>query len=219
MMALYAALSRSAAPPPALPGVLAYLAPTLDRYGYTAIAGLIMLEDFGIPVPGETILVLGAIYAGAGRLNIILVALLGFVGAVAGDNIGYLIGRFGGRRLVEKFGRYVLLTPERIGKAESFFTRYGGGIIVVARFIEGLRQANGIIAGLTGMPWARFLTYNALGAALWVGIWVTLGVMAGEHIDTLYPLVLRYETYLTIAVGIGILALIACAVLRRRAAP
>ncbi|TNC20087.1 DedA family protein [Amycolatopsis alkalitolerans] len=202
--------------PPVLPGVLADLAPILDHYGYAAIIGLITLEDFGVPAPGETVLIVGAIYAGAGRMNLVLVALLGFAGAVLGDNIGYLVGRLGGRRLVEKFGRYVLLTPERLDKAESFFARYGGGIIVVARFVEGLRQANGIIAGLTGMHWLRFLAYNALGAALWVGTWVTLGDLAGTHIDTIYPLAARYQTYLAIAVGVLILAVIVRAVLRRK---
>ena len=201
---------------PALPGVLADLAPVLDHYGYLAIAGLLTLEDFGVPAPGETVLIVGAIYAGAGKMNLILVALLGFAGAVVGDNIGYLIGRLGGRRLVDKVGRYVLLTPERIDKAERFFTRYGGGVIVVARFVEGLRQANGIIAGLTGMAWPRFLAYNALGAALWVGTWVSVGDLAGSHINTIYPLAVRYQTYLGIAVGLIILALILRAVLRRR---
>lgn len=209
------ALSATASSP-ALPGALAALAPILDRFGYAAIAGLLTLEDFGVPAPGETVLIAGAIYAGAGRLNLVLVAVLGFTGAVVGDNIGYLIGRIGGRRLVDRFGRYVLLTPERVGRAEGFFIRYGGGVIVVARFVEGLRQANGIIAGLTEMPWRRFLTYNAAGAALWVGTWVTLGDLAGTRIDTIYPLAVRYQAYLAIAIGVVILALIARAILRRR---
>lgn len=202
--------------PPRLPGALAALAPILDHYGYVAIAGLLLLEDFGVPAPGETVLIVGAIYAGAGRLDVVPVALVAFAGAVAGDNIGYLIGRLGGRRLVERFGRYVLLTPERIDKAEGFFTRYGGGIVVVARFVEGLRQVNGIIAGVTRMPWRRFLAYNALGAALWVGTWVTLGELAGAHIGTIYPLAVRYQTYLLIALGVVALALVVRAVLRHR---
>lgn len=216
MTAALAMGAFAASPPPRLPGALAALAPILDHYGYLAIAGLLLLEDFGVPAPGETVLIVGAIYAGAGRLDIVLVALLAFAGAVAGDNIGYLIGRLGGRRLVERFGRYVLLTPERIDRAEGFFTRYGGGIVVVARFVEGLRQVNGIIAGVSGMPWRRFLAYNALGAALWVGTWVTLGVLAGAHINTIYPLAVRYQMYLAIAVGVIIVALVVRAVLRHR---
>jgi membrane protein DedA with SNARE-associated domain len=88
-----------------LPGVLQSLAPALDDYGYLAIAALVMAEDFGVPVPGETVLTLGAVYAGAGRLSIALVVLVAFCGAVVGDNIGFAIGHFGGRRLAERYGR------------------------------------------------------------------------------------------------------------------
>src|SRR6202171_6287204 len=97
------------AAPQHLPGVLHSLEPALDRYGYLAVAGFVMLEDFGVPVPGETILILGAVYAGTGRLNVFAVGLIGFVAAVLGDNIGFAVGHFGGRRLVERFGSYVLL--------------------------------------------------------------------------------------------------------------
>ena len=104
----------AAAVPQHLPGVLHALEPTLNNYGYLAVVGLVMLEDFGVPVPGETTLVLAAVYAGTGRLNVILVGVLAFLAAVAGDNIGFAIGHFGGRRLVERYGRYILLTPERV---------------------------------------------------------------------------------------------------------
>src|SRR5437588_11330960 len=110
-----------AAATPHLPGVLHSLEPTLNNYGYLAVAGLVLLEDFGVPVPGETTLILAAVYAGAGRLSIWLVVLLGFLGAVVGDNIGFAIGHFGGRRLVERFGRYIFLTSERLDKATGFF--------------------------------------------------------------------------------------------------
>src|SRR5579884_2171288 len=178
-----------------LPGVLHSLEPTLNHYGYLAVAGLVLLEDFGVPVPGETVLILGAVYAGAGRLSLVLVALLGFLGAVVGDNIGFAIGHFGGRRLVDRYGRYILLTPERVDKATGFFERHGGKIIVVARFIEGLRQANGIIAGITGMHWLKFLVFNVIGAALWVALWVCVGYFSGNHIDTIYADFTRYDTY------------------------
>jgi len=200
-----------------LPGVLSALAPTLSHYGYLAIAGFVLLEDFGVPVPGETVLILGAVYAGAGRLNIVLVGLLALLAAVTGDNIGFAIGRFGGRRLVERFGRYVLLTPERLDRATDFFERRGASVIVVARFIEGLRQANGIIAGITGMHWARFLAFNALGAALWVGVWTTVGYASGSHIGAIYHAVTRYTLYFAIAVVL-VLAVYVVVRLRRRSA-
>lgn len=201
---------------PHLPGVLRTLEPTLDHYGYLAIAGLVLIEDFGVPVPGETVLVLGAVYAGTGRLSIVLVVLVGFLGAVIGDNTGFAIGHFGGRPLVEKFGRYIFLTPERLDKATGFFERHGGKVVTIARFVEGLRQANGIIAGLTGMHWAKFLAFNALGAALWVGVWSAVGYFSGNHITSIYNTATKYSTYVAIAVGVAILAFIARRLLRRR---
>lgn len=208
----------AAAAPQHLPGVFHSLEPTLNHYGYLAVAGLVLLEDFGVPVPGETVLILGAVYAGTGRLNIVLVALLGFLAAVLGDNIGFAIGHFGGRRLVERYGRYIFLTPERVEKATGFFERHGGKVILIARFVEGLRQANGIIAGTAGIHWARFLLFNAIGAALWVGVWTSVGYFSGSHINTIYNEATRYDTYLAIAVGVLLLAYIARRVWRRRAA-
>lgn len=203
---------------PQLPGVLHSLQPTLDHYGYLAVAGLVLLEDFGVPVPGETVLILGAVYAGTGRLSIVLVGLLGFLAAVTGDNIGFAIGRFGGRPLVERFGRYILLTPERLDKATDFFERRGAGIIIVARFIEGLRQANGIVAGITDMHWARFTAFNAIGAALWVGLWASVGYFSGNHITSIYNAATRYTLYFAIAVVVVLLGYIAYRVRRARAA-
>ncbi|MEV6739209.1 DedA family protein [Streptomyces sp. NPDC051104] len=201
---------------PPLPGVLADVAPILDHWGYLAVAGLVFIEDFGVPVPGETILIVAAVYAGAGRINIVLVAVIAFFAAVLGDNVGYAIGRFGGHRLVERYGRYVLLTPARVEKAEGFFTRHGGKVVTVARFIEGLRQANGIIAGMAGMSWRRFLIFNALGAALWVGAWVTFGGLAGAHLNTLYPAIQRYELYVLTAMAVLLLFLIGRHLYHRR---
>jgi membrane protein DedA with SNARE-associated domain len=177
---------------------------------------LVLVEDFGIPVPGETVLIAGAVYAGAGRLNIVAVALIAFAAAVIGDNIGYLIGRFGGRVLVLRYGRYVLLTAERLDKAEAFFTRHGGWVVTIARFLEVVRQANGIIAGISGMRWRRFLAFNALGAALWVALWASVGDLAGRHIGTIYSQITRYSLYMLIALGAAVLALIGRHLARRR---
>jgi membrane protein DedA with SNARE-associated domain len=207
----------AAAEPQHLPGVLHKLEPTLDHYGYLAVVGLVLVEDFGVPVPGETVLILAAVYAGTGRLNVWLVFLLGFCGALIGDNIGFAIGHFGGRRLVERWGRYVFLTPERLDKAQGFFERHGGKVITIARFVEGLRQANGIIAGTTGMHWRRFLAFNAIGAALWVAVWTSVGYFSGNHINTIYDDATRYSRYFAIAVGVLIVAYVTRRVLRARA--
>jgi membrane protein DedA with SNARE-associated domain len=204
----------AAAAPQHLPGVLHSLEPTLDHFGYLAVAGLVLIEDFGVPVPGETVLILAAVYAGTGRLSIILVAVLGFCGAVVGDNVGFALGHFGGRPLAARYGRYIFLTRERLDRATQFFERHGGKIIIVARFVEGLRQANGIIAGISGMHWARFLTFNAIGAALWVAVWTSVGYFSGSHINAIYSAATRYVTYLAIALGVLVLAYIVRHVVR-----
>jgi membrane protein DedA with SNARE-associated domain len=203
-------------PPPHLPGFLNSLAGPLDHFGYWAVLLFVMFEDFGVPVPGETILIAAAVYAGAGRLNVIAVGVIGFVAAVIGDNIGFAIGHYGGRALVLRWGRYVRLTEERLDKAETFFQRHGAWIITVARFIEVLRQVNGIVAGTTGLRWRRFLAFNALGAALWVGTWVSVGYLAGSHIDAIYHDITRYSYYLLIALVVALAAYIARRILRRR---
>lgn len=201
---------------PPLPGPLAHLAPLLGDYGYWAVGGALLVEDFGVPAPGEAILVAAGVYAGAGRLNVVAVGLIAFVAAIVGDNVGYLVGRYGGRVFVQRWGRYIFLPPERFEAAERFFSRHGGKIVTVARFIEGLRQANGIIAGTTGMRWPRFLAFNALGAALWVGVWVTLAYFAGTRIGAVYGEIRRYELYVFVALGLLVAALIARRLLRRR---
>lgn len=206
------------APAAQLPGFVQALGPLIDRYGYLAIGGLVMLEDFGVPVPGETMLLTGAVYAGLGQLSIVGVALVAFVGAIVGDNIGYAIGRFGGRELALRWGRYVFLTPARLDRVEGFFVRHGVKVVVIARFVEGLRQANGIVAGIAEMPWGRFLAANAAGAAIWVGLWTAVGYAAGDHLGEIYATISRYVAYFAILVGIVAVLLIVRLILRRRRA-
>lgn len=195
-----------------VPAFIQALAPVIDKYGYLAVGGLLLLEDFGVPAPGETVLIAAAFYAGLGQLNIFLVALVGLIGAVLGDNIGFAIGDFGGHPLVERWGKYVFLTPERIQHAEEFFNRHGGKVVVVARFIEGLRQLNGIIAGISEMRWPLFIVFNAIGAALWVSTWTVIGYYGGSHIDTF----LHYQLYFSLGVLLLVIGIIGWRIIKKR---
>ncbi|MGW1172850.1 DedA family protein [Kitasatospora sp. NPDC002543] len=199
------------APTTPLPGALAGLTPLLDHYGYLAVAVLVLLDNCGIPVPGQTILVLASVYAGTGHLDFAAVLVIAAVAAALGNSLGYLIGHTGGRAFVHRWGRYVLLTPARMERADGFFARHGGKVVTVARFVDGLRQYNGIIAGTTEMPWRRFLPFNLLGAVLWTAVWGTFGFVAGENIGTVYHTALRYQVWF--AVGLG--ALVAGFLLRQ----
>ena len=182
-----------------LPAILNSVDPIVKRYGYFAVFGLLLLEDFGLFfIPGESTLIVAALLAGLGNLNIILVMLVAVLGAVIGDNIGYAIGSLGGRALIERYGKYVFLNDKKTDRLTAFFNRNGGKVVLVARFIDVLRQANGIIAGISDMTWMTFLKFNLLGAILWVGFWSTIGYYGGSHIDQL----LKYQLYLSIgAIG------------------
>jgi membrane protein DedA with SNARE-associated domain len=196
-----------------VPAFIHALAPTVDTYGYLAVGSLVALEDFGVPVPGGAVLIAAAFFAGVdGHLNILLVALVGFIGAIIGNNIGFAIGLYGGHPLIERFGRYIFLTPERIAKVEAFFNRYGGKVVVAAQFVEGLRQANGYIAGLSEMRWPKYIAYNAIGIALWVTYWVSVGYFGGSHIAT----VLKYQVYVTVAIVLALAVFIARKLYKRR---
>ena len=195
-----------------LPGVFHHLEGTLHHWGYLAVGAFLFFEDFGVPLPGETMLIAAALYAGAGHLNVWVVALVGFVAAVLGDNVGYLIGHFGGRALIERYGKYVFLTPARFDRAEAFFVRHGGKVVTIARFVEGLRQLNGVIAGTVGMHWRRFVLFNAVGAALWVATWTSFGYLAGSHVETIS----RYFNYFAIAAGVVVAAFLVWHLRRRR---
>lgn len=154
----------------------------IEHYGYLAVALGILLEDFGLPAPGETLLITGAIGASTGALNIYLLLPLAWMGAVVGDNIGYTIGHFGGHHLLVRYGSRIGITRDRLTHVEKFFDHYGGWVIVFARFVVVLRQFNGIVAGTLGMHWLHFLALNAIGAALWVGFWGLCAYWLGKGI-------------------------------------
>ncbi|WP_137390870.1 DedA family protein [Rhodoligotrophos defluvii] len=159
-----------------------HLAAYLHDYGEWAVFAIILLESLGAPLPGESLLIAAFSLAARGLLDPPLLFLGTFAAAVLGDNIGYLIGRLLGRQAVIRFGTRVGVTAERYEWAEAQFSRYGPAIVAGARFVVILRQLNGIVAGSLGMHWLRFLIFNAIGAALWVGFWGALAMFVGTHV-------------------------------------
>jgi membrane protein DedA with SNARE-associated domain len=151
--------------------------PWLEHYGYFALFGGVFVEGFGLPAPGETLIIASALLEEQGDMQLVPVLLTAWLAAVVGDNLGYWLGRWGGRRLFLKVG----VKPDHLAHVERFFTRYGGGVVVAARFFEILRQLNGVVAGSMRMPWWRFMGFNALGAGLWVGFWGGGIFLLGRH--------------------------------------
>jgi membrane protein DedA with SNARE-associated domain len=143
----------------------------LRDYGYAALFCVVLVENFGIPAPGQTLLIAAAVLAAQGKLNLAAVLFTSFAAAFVGACIGYWIGMKGGRRLVLRFGRYVRIGEPELARMEQGFARYSIVFVSVARFFEVLRQLNGIVAGLTGMRLRYFLPANAAGALLWTAVW------------------------------------------------
>lgn len=203
----------------ALPGFLQPVVGPLDHYGYWAIALLLLLENIGVPVvPGEFALIAGAIFAGTGRagLNVAVVGVVAAICCFAGAETGYAIGRVGGRAVVLRYGKYVFVREHHLDRAEAAVTKYGGVLVVIARFIVGLREFNGIIAGATGMQGRRFLVYNGLGAAVWVAVWVSAGYLAGDHINAIYRDATRYSAYVLAAAAVLLAVYVSWRVWTRR---
>ncbi len=155
------------------------------RYGYAVVFGGVLLENAGIPVPGETALLAGAALAHFGRLSLVWVIATAILGAVAGDNLGFLIGRHGGRALAERHGWKIGLTQVRLREFDWFFERHGAKTVFLARFVTGLRVFGAVLAGGSGLSWPKFLTYNAAGAVAWATAVGLVGYLLGHSWETL----------------------------------
>jgi membrane protein DedA with SNARE-associated domain len=190
-----------------LPDTLAQPTVYLMQYGYRAVFWGLLLESIGLPLPGETLLIAGAALASRGLLHLVPLLLVAWSAAVLGDNIGYAIGHFGGRRLILRYGSRIGLTASRFARVEAIFQRFGGRVVLAARFFAVLRQLNGLAAGTSGMPWWRFLCYNSLGAAAWVGAW-GLGVyLLGHDLQRFVPWVHGFG-YAMLAAGLVVIGLL-----------
>jgi len=183
---------------------VARVQPVVDRYGYPAIFLTILVEGMGIPAPGQTILIAAALSAAHGNLSIVWVMILAFTGAGLGNSLGYLLGRWGGRALLARFK----VRGDRLARLEGHFRRYGGGVVLVARFFDGLRQLNGIVAGMLEMPWGVFTGFNILGAVLWTGVWGLGTYWLDKDISMVHSVFRKIEPFavaLTLAGFLGLM--------------
>src|SRR2546423_7153181 len=176
--------------------VLALLFSVPTNLGYAALAALIAGETMGVPLPGETALIAAGILASEGHLSIELVILVAAGAAILGDNVGFWIGRRGGRKLLELPGPLARHRQRLLERGEEVFRRYGPKTVFFGRWFSGLRIASAWLAGVNRMPWGTFLVYNAPGGICWA---VSVGLLAywlGHSADDLLK-----------GIGIGGLAL------------
>jgi membrane protein DedA with SNARE-associated domain len=184
---------------------LAEVEPLVARYGYGASVAAVTIEGVGIPAPGQTLLMASALEAAAGRMNIGLVLCLVTAAATVGNSLGYAIGRWGGRAVLEK----LKVNRERQQHLEDLFRRRGGAVIVLGRFVDGLRQLNGIVAGILEMPWWTFTAYNVAGAMLWTGAWGLGTYYLGKDMHIFAAAFHRHRTLLFVLGVIAFAGLIA----------
>jgi membrane protein DedA with SNARE-associated domain len=176
--------------------------PYINHYGYWAVLVGVFFESLGLPLPGETLIIVAGLAAAKGVLNVTWVIVLAVIATFCSNNVSYAAGYFGGRGFVLKYGKYVFINEQRLTSLENFFKEHGGKVIVVARFIIGMRQFNGFIAGTVKMPFAKFALFNFIGAFLWVSWWAGISYYFGRKFDSVF---VKY--YLLIGI-FGLLALI-----------
>jgi membrane protein DedA with SNARE-associated domain len=158
-------------------------------WGYWAVAIGLLLENSGIPVPGETILIIASVLSfNTHELHLPWIIGVGTVAATIGDNIGYWIGRKGGRPLLERWKKFFRVRDSHIQSAEQLIGKYGSVSIFFARFVAGARIVAGPLAGVLMMEWKRFALFNFLGAITWVSVIATLGYLFGSQLDRLLDL-------------------------------
>ena len=189
------------------PGTLQQL---LQTWGYGLIFVAMLLENAGLPLPGETVTLLGGYAAGSGQLQVLGVMAAAAGGAILGDNIGYWIGRRAGWGLILRVGGLLRQSPEQLERLREQFLRHSGKSVLLGRFVAVLRVVAGPMAGAVGMPYPRFLLCNAIGAVLWAGSMVSLAWLGGRWIplETMMRGVLQF--------GLGALALIVVTLLLPR---
>jgi undecaprenyl-diphosphatase len=156
--------------------------------GYLVLFALVGAESTGVPVPGETALITAGVLARRGGFNIALVIAIAAAGAIVGDNLGYLIGRTGGRRLLERPGFLERYRRQILTKGEPFFERHGPKAVFLGRWVAGLRIAAAWLAGINRMPWPTFLFWNALGGIAWAASVGLLAYYVGAAAERIFKL-------------------------------
>jgi len=187
--------------------ILDFLRNAVVQYGYWAVGAALLAENAGIPVPGETILLLACFLTYSEQnLRLPWIILVGTIAATLGDNLGFAAGYYGGRPLLARYQTFFKIQNRTLERGEDLFARYGAVTVFFARFVFGLRIIAGPLAGVLRMPWRKFMVFNFLGAALWVSVIAGAGYLFGQHWERLQQDVRRID--LSIAILLLVAALL-----------
>jgi membrane protein DedA with SNARE-associated domain len=177
--------------------IVNFLRDALVHYGYWAVIATLLLENIGLPLPGETVLLLASFLAYSQReLQFGWIIVAGTVASSIGSGLGYAVGTYGGRPLLERFQRALKISDAVFDRGEKLFEKYGSVTVVFARFIFGMRVLTGPIAGVLKMPWKRFAIFNVIGAALWVGVMSSIGYFFSSRWSLLVHFMKKFDQML-----------------------
>ena len=195
--------------------ILEFLRNAVVHYGYWAVGAALLIENAGIPVPGETVLLMASFLAYSEHdLRLSWIIAVATLAATVGDNLGFALGYYGGRPLLTRYQAAFRIRDRTMARGESLFARYGAVTIFFARFVFGMRIIAGPMAGVLRMPWKKFVVFNFLGAGLWVTVISGAGYLFGQHWGRLVRVVQRFD----IGVAIAALLVVAIVVWRQRRA-
>jgi membrane protein DedA with SNARE-associated domain len=179
--------------------ILDFLRNAVVQYGYWSVAIALLLENAGIPVPGETVLLLASFLAYSEHdLRLPWIMVVGTIAATIGDNLGFALGYYGGRQLVGRYQAFFRVQDKTLARGESLFARFGAVTVFFARFVSGMRVIAGPMAGVLRMPWRKFLLFNFLGAAVWVTVISGAGYLFGQHWGRLEGYIKRFDLVIAI---------------------
>jgi membrane-associated protein len=176
----------------------------LLHYGYWAVAGVLLLESAGLPLPGETILLLASFFAySQHELRFPFIILVGTLASTAGGELGFAMGRWGGSPLIERYREVFSIRRETVNRGEALFEKYGAGMVFLARFLFGMRVLASLLAGALHMPWKKFVLSNFLGAAVWVSAICGAGYLFGGHWNRLAHDLKRFDLIVALVVAVA----------------
>lgn len=177
------------------------LATLVHQHGFWVVGTVIFFESMGLPLPGESMLIAAALYAATtGEITIEHVVAASALGAVLGDNVGYLVGRRIGPPVLARYGPKIGLTLERQQLGRFLFLRHGGKVVFFGRFVAFLRTFAAVLAGASHMPWGRFLVWNALGGVFWTCFYGFGAYLLGDQVHRLAG---------PLGIAVGVVALVA----------
>jgi len=160
--------------------------PYILHYGYWAVFFGVFFESMGLPLPGETLIIVAGLLAAKGVLNLSWIIIWAVAATFIANNISYAAGYCGGRAFVIKYGKYVFFDEKKLQALEDFVKKHGNKVVVIARFILGMRQFNGFIVGMAKMPFVKFASFNLIGAVLWVEWWTWLAYYFGKKYASIF---------------------------------